>query len=372
MKLSTVVTALQNAVFQKRSACSNSAHNSAAQSSTSNNSASYSSTVHGSTAHSSAINRRSKLGASTPFLRILSVLTFMALPVAYVHAANTANTVENAAENTVESSSVKKTVTSKEYRYNEPYVEAEQAAVNENSKQEKGKGAPPTPTKANTDSLPAQPSENDRDAEASAVSTGSVLNTAPSDSKQAARIQLHANAPKSTGDIIISSVNEFWIYDSWVRLQQDLDYDGYFSTFSVEFDADTIFIDAPVYAVLYLGQNGVYDAIHVSSEFFIYGEDSSDSFVIESTLVSGFPAYDYDILLELYDAQTEQLVAFSDGYDNAEFAFVPLESETNEYIVEETVVIVEEHGGTLNWAALLFIIASLSLRCVSVKHPLKK
>ena len=167
-------------------------------------------------------------------------------------------------------------------------------------------------------------------------------------------------------------MNEFWIYDSWVRLQQDLDYDGYFSTFSVEFDADTIFVDAPVYAVLYLGQNGVYDAIHVSSEFFIYGEDSSDSFVIESTLVSGFPSYDYDILLELYDAQTEQLVAFSDGYDNAEFAFVPLESETNEYIVEDTVVIVEEHGGTLNWATLLFIIATLSLRYANVKHSLKQ
>ena len=110
----------------------------------------------------------------------------------------------------------------------------------------------------------------------------------------------------------------------------------------------------PVYAVLYLGRNGTYDAIHVSSEFFIYGEDSTDSFVIESTLVSGFPSYDYDILLELYDAQTEQLVAFSDSYDNPEFAFVPLESETNEYVVEESVVIVQEHGGSLSWMTLFF------------------
>ena len=281
------------------------------------------------------------------------------MPVAY---ASAENTEESAAENTAESTSVKKTVTSKEYRYNQLYVGAEQAAVNENSEQEKGKEAPPTPTQSNTDSLPAQPSKDESDADVNIASTGSILKTAPSGSKQAARIELHANTTKSSSDIVITGVNEFWIYDSWVSLQHDLDYDGYYSTFSVEFDADTIFVDAPVYAVLYVGQNGVYDAIHVSSEFFIYGEDSSDSFVIESTLVSGFPSYDYDILLELYDAQTEQLVAFSDGYDNAEFAFVPLESETNEYIVEDTVVIVEEHGGSMSWLSLCFIITAAGLR----------
>lgn len=335
MKLLSVVTALPKAASYRSNPCSNSSHSSTAQSST----------THSSTTHSSPIHRRNKLGVSTPLLKVLSALTFLALPVAYVHAANTA---ESAAENTVESTSTKKTVASKEYRYNQPYVGAEQAAVSENSEQENAKEAPPSPSQAS--------------AEANAVSTLSTSNTSPSGSKQAARIELHANTTKSSSDIVITSVNEFWIYDSWVSLQQDLDYDGYFSTFSVEFDADTIFIDAPVYAVLYLGQNGVYDAIHVSSEFFIYGEDSSDSFVIESTLVSGFPSYDYDILLELYDAQTEQLVAFSDGYDNAEFAFVPLESETNEYIVEDTVVIVEEHGGSMSWLALCFIITAAGLR----------
>lgn len=344
MKLLSVVTALPKAASCGRSPCINSSH-------------------------SSAINRRSKLGVSTPLLKVLSALTFLALPVAYVHAANTE---ENAAANTVESTSAKKTVTSKEYRYNQPYIGTEQAAANENSEHANGKEAPQAPSQANAEALPTQSGKYESDAEANAVSTMSISNTSPIGSKQAARVEQHANTTKSSSDIVVSSVNEFWIYDSWVRLQQDLDYDGYFSTFSVEFDADTIFVDAPVYAVLYLGQNGVYDAIHVSSEFFIYGEDSSDSFVIESTLVSGFPSYDYDILLELYDAQTEQLVAFSDGYDNAEFAFVPLESETNEYIVEDTVVIVEEHGGTLNWATLLFIIATLSLRYANVKHFLKQ
>lgn len=323
MKLLSVVTALPKAASCRRNPCSNSSH-------------------------SSAINRRSKPGVSTPLFKVLSALTFLALPVTY---ANAENTEESAAAST----SAKKTVTSKEYRYNQPYIGTEQAAVNENSEHASGKEAPQAPSQANAEALPTQSGKYESDAEANAVSTMSIPNTSLISSKQAARVEQHANTTKSSSDIVISSVNEFWIYDSWVSLQHDLDYDGYFSTFSVEFDADTIFVDAPVYAVLYLGQNGVYDAIHVSSEFFIFGEDSSDSFVIESTLLSGFPSYDYDILLELYDAQTEQLVAFSDGYDNAEFAFVPLESETNEYIVEE-------HGGSMSWLALCFIISAAGLR----------
>ena len=124
----------------------------------------------------------------------------------------------------------------------------------------------------------------------------------------------------------------------------------HFSVQTPFFDADTIFTRAPVYAVLYLGKDGVYESIHVSSEFYIYSEDSTDTFTIESTLVSGYPPGEYDILLELYDADTEMLVAYTDAYDDGALAYLPLESENHEYVVEDTVVIVEEHGGA--WTLL--------------------
>lgn len=177
----------------------------------------------------------------------------------------------------------------------------------------------------------------------------------------------HIGTVKNARDNLLSSVNEFWIYESFVTLDNDLDYDGFHSTFSIEFDADTIFASAPVYAVLYVGKNGLYDAIHVSSEFFIYGEDATDSFTIESTLVSGFPTDDYDLLLELYDADTEALVAFTDGYDDNALALLPLESKNNEYVVEETVVIVEEHGGSSSLFSLLLIFTAFVFRAIK-KH----
>lgn len=155
---------------------------------------------------------------------------------------------------------------------------------------------------------------------------------------------------------------DFWIYDSWVTLYDDFDYDGFYSRFRVEFDADTVFADVPVYAVIYLGNEDTYESIYVTSEFSIYGEDSHDSLVIDSELMTGFPPYDYDILIELYDAQTEELLAISDGYDDADLAFVSLESTNYDQYQEETVVVVEQHGGAISLSLLLMVGLVIVLR----------
>jgi hypothetical protein len=215
-------------------------------------------------------------------------------------------------------------VSSKEYRYDKPYVES--VAIGKNL-------------------------QNSNSAQATSDTHQTDGVTANID--KSARHEKHMGVSKAASDIVVSSINEFWIYDTWVTLNNDIDSDGYHSTFTVEFDADTIFTQAPVYAVLYIGRNDVYDAIHVSSEFLIFGEETTDSFTIESTLVSGFPTRDYDVLLELYDADTETLVAYSDSYDNANFSLLPLESENNEFVVQDTVVIVEERGGSTSLITIL-------------------
>ena len=158
------------------------------------------------------------------------------------------------------------------------------------------------------------------------------------------------------------SQNEYWIYDSWVTLENDIDHDGYYSQLTVEFDADSIFSHASVYAVIYIGQNNHYDSIHISSDFDIYGEDSSDSFTIQTTLISGFPPNDYDVLIELYDANSHTLVALTDGYDDADLAFLSLESENHEYRYEDTLVVVHEHAGSHSLISLLMLAIMVVVR----------
>ena len=159
------------------------------------------------------------------------------------------------------------------------------------------------------------------------------------------------NKKRATVSSIVNS--DFWIYDAWVETSSDIDYDGYATTVSVSFDADTIYAEVPVYAVIYLGDANEFYPVHTTSDFFIYGESTSDEFVVETDLVTGFRPYDYDIMIELYDSQTNELVAIADHTNDADLSYVPLESHNYDVVyVEETVVEVRSHGGAIYWPAL--------------------
>lgn len=145
---------------------------------------------------------------------------------------------------------------------------------------------------------------------------------------------------------------EFWIYDAWVEFYSDDDRDGYFNHFSVEFDADTDFNSATVYARLYLGKEEVFKEYHATSNFNIYSDNDSDSFVVESELLNGFASADYEVLIELYDAYSDELVAVYDGYNDADLYLLPLESNEFETV---QVVVVREHGGSLSLLGLFLI-----------------
>lgn len=96
--------------------------------------------------------------------------------------------------------------------------------------------------------------------------------------------------------------------------------------------------------------------IHTSSDFYIYGESSHDEFVIETDLVSGFPPYDYDVMIELYDSQTGELLAFANQNNDADLAYIPLESaDYDDNTGGGSVVVVTEHGGTFSGTLLAFM-----------------
>ncbi|MEC7692109.1 MAG: choice-of-anchor H family protein [Pseudomonadota bacterium] len=147
---------------------------------------------------------------------------------------------------------------------------------------------------------------------------------------------------------------DFWIYDAWTERFNDADYDGYATTVSVSFDADTVYAEVPVYAVLYLGDADSFYPVHESSVFYIYGESTSDEFVIETDLITGYRPFDYDIMIELFDAQTNELLAVADHTSDADLSYVPLESQDYDRVIveQETVVEVREHGGALYWPFL--------------------
>lgn len=147
----------------------------------------------------------------------------------------------------------------------------------------------------------------------------------------------------------------FWLYDAHVVLNSDADGDGFFNYFTLEFDADTEFNHAQVYARLYLARGETFKEFHVTSDFNIYSDRNDDVFVVESELLTGFPTADYEVLIELYDAYNDQLVATLDGLNDADLYIVPLESEDYEEVYVDQVVVIHESGGSIGWLALLLV-----------------
>ncbi|MFT5276782.1 MAG: hypothetical protein ACI97K_001116 [Glaciecola sp.] len=145
---------------------------------------------------------------------------------------------------------------------------------------------------------------------------------------------------------------DFWIYDSFVSLTADIDYDGYYSSFELEFDVDTVYESAPIYAVIYTATSDEFTPFYTTNIYNINGDNTRDAIIIENNLVTGFPSNDYELMIVIYDADTDEIVAVSDGTDDADLAFLSLESENFEYI-EPVEVIVVEHGGAVGILLIL-------------------
>ncbi|GGD71634.1 choice-of-anchor H family protein [Lacimicrobium alkaliphilum] len=180
-------------------------------------------------------------------------------------------------------------------------------------------------------------------------------NTTASNTSQRNSLAADSKAKSTTSRPEYHGTEDIWIYDAWVTLELDEDHDGYYSGFTVSFDADTYYNSAAVYAVLYLGVDEEFREYHDSSMFTLYGEDSNDVFEVETTLVEGFVSDDYEILIEVYDADTSTLMAVYDGYSDDDLVYIPLESRDYEYT--ESQVVINHGGGSYSFAT----IASLML-----------
>jgi len=156
------------------------------------------------------------------------------------------------------------------------------------------------------------------------------------------------------------SNGNFVIYDAYTQLIEDYDYDGYYQTFSVTFDADLVTYsahdEAVVYAELYLSENGgPWQHYYTTDNFIIDGESTDDEFEVYSTLQQGFNSNHYDVLIDLFEVGYANIIASYSSDDSNSLYALPLESSDYdmEYVeyVEETHI----HSGSYSFLSLLVI-----------------
>lgn len=130
--------------------------------------------------------------------------------------------------------------------------------------------------------------------------------------------------------------NDVWFYSASTDLYYDEDHDGYFSGFSIRFDADTIHLYADVYALLYLSyEGGPWRHYYTTDYFTIWNSSATDDYHIDTDLLTGYGPGHYDVLIELFDADTSYLVADYGPYLSSALSHLPLEDALHDvgYVV---------------------------------------
>ncbi|NND59335.1 MAG: hypothetical protein HKN49_03625 [Gammaproteobacteria bacterium] len=159
-----------------------------------------------------------------------------------------------------------------------------------------------------------------------------------------------------------------YIYDGYAELYDDLDYDGFYTYLRINIDIDTDHYESDIYIKAFL-RNGVgaWNRIYTSNTFTIYGSSAFDDYEIETELVSGFPADYYELLVEVYDAYSGELLVEYGAIENASFSGLPLEDVNRDGAV--TLPIVTSYGtsggGSVSLLALAGILGLVLRRRVS-------
>lgn len=155
------------------------------------------------------------------------------------------------------------------------------------------------------------------------------------------------------------------IYRLDIDLIHDTDRDGYFSQLSVEFDLDTVYNSAWLYAELSLYDGYQNYHYHTTDSFMIYGDSINDALTVETALDSGFAPNYYELSLHVYDAFTHELVALVNSHRDFTRDTLPLESA--EYELNNPPLVIpqpprvhsREFGGSASWWLFSLLILRL-------------
>jgi len=166
----------------------------------------------------------------------------------------------------------------------------------------------------------------------------------------------------ASGSASKAASSDFWFYSADVILFGDDDIDGYFFGIDLLFDADTAWSAAEVYAVTYLSrEGGPWNEYAATDNFTLFSTSAEDEYNIVTELESGYPTGSYDLLIELFDAQTgEYLVGFGSD-ETSELGFLPLEDFNRDAPILVIADNGHSHGGggaSGIWVILALLVAS--------------
>jgi hypothetical protein len=161
-----------------------------------------------------------------------------------------------------------------------------------------------------------------------------------------------------------SVYGDSYIYDASTTLFDDFDGDGYYHYLRVRLDADTVFTYSYVYAEIYLSADGnAWEHLYTTKDFAVWGADPNDDYEVETELVSGYSTGLYDVLIQLYDADTGTLVDEFGPSESSALSLLPLEDSARDGVIAPAP---DSHshggGGAFSWLVLPGLLGALLLK----------
>jgi hypothetical protein len=164
--------------------------------------------------------------------------------------------------------------------------------------------------------------------------------------------------------ILAATFGDSYVFEGFTDVFSDRDRDGYFHYLRVTFDVDTIFPVSYVYALVWISADGnSWERVYTTADFAVYAASPDDDYEVETDLVSGYSTGLYDVLIELYDAQTDTLLDEYGPNESPEFSLLPLEDSYRDGDAPPPdgapVVVDDGGGGASSWLMLPFLLAAL-------------
>lgn len=129
---------------------------------------------------------------------------------------------------------------------------------------------------------------------------------------------------------------QVWISNIGTLLFDDFDGDGYHSGFSMTIDVDSEYGDTEVYANIYLQspQNPLI-LLHKTSQFTVYSSTIGDEYRVDTKLRNNFAEANYDVMVDIHDAWSDQLLNTVNARGFSNLRGLPLES-ADQYEAQES------------------------------------
>lgn len=149
----------------------------------------------------------------------------------------------------------------------------------------------------------------------------------------------------------------YWLNVFDTEVSTDYDLDGFYQRFTLSFQPEMESGYNDVYADIYLSYKGhTWDYLTSTGSHRIFGDEYNDVIHITTLLDYGYPAGYYDVLIELRDSHTDELLASIGPDTDGALNMLPLEDEYHDdyYFDYGVGVSYYAHGsGSVGFATLL-------------------